>query len=99
MNRIVAQGNVRMSQKNWVGVGERADYDAGREILILTGSPRIWQGEDQVEGEQITLDLAQDRFEVESARARVGSKRLQDLKQNNQPEGQIWLKGSVPFQY
>jgi len=86
VNRIVARGNVRMSQKDWIGVGEKADYDVGRGVLILTGSPRIWQGEDQVEGERIKLDISRDRFEVESAQARVGSKRLEELKRG-QEEG------------
>jgi lipopolysaccharide export system protein LptA len=52
---------------------------------VLTGSPRLFQGEDQVEGEMIRVDLVRNRYEVESAKARVGSKRLKQMKEKGAP--------------
>lgn len=85
VTRIIARGKVRMSQSTWIGIGENADFDTVHDVVVLTGSPRLWQGEDQIEGKRITFDLARDRFEVEGAKARVGSKRLQELKDKKIP--------------
>lgn len=83
--RIIAQGNVRMSQNDWIGVGEHADYDVAIDRVVMTGSPRIWQGEDQIEGKKIIFDLSRDRFEVHAAKARVGSARLKELQEKGPP--------------
>ena len=85
VTRITATGNVKMSQGDRIAVGDRAEYDVPAEIMVLTGSPRLIQGEDQVEGERIRVDLARNRYEVESARARVGSRRLKQMKEKKSP--------------
>jgi len=85
VTRILATGKVKMSQGDRVGVGEKAEYDVVQEMLVLTGSPRLFQGEDQVEGDLIRVDLGRNRYEVESAKARVGSKRLKQMKEKGVP--------------
>ena len=85
VTRIIATGNVKMSQGDRIAVGDKAEYDVPGEMMVLTGSPRLIQGEDQVEGERIRVDLAKNRYEVESARARVGSKRLKQMKEKKSP--------------
>jgi len=85
VTRILATGNVKMSQGDRVGVGDKAEYDVPNESLILSGSPRLIQGEDRVEGERIRVDLTRNRYEVENARARVGSQRLKQMKGKKPP--------------
>ncbi|MDD5223374.1 MAG: lipopolysaccharide transport periplasmic protein LptA [bacterium] len=85
VTRITATGNVKMSQGDRIAVGDKAEYDVPGEMMVLTGSPRLIQGEDQVEGERIRVDLAKNRYEVDSARARVGSQRLKQMKEKKSP--------------
>ncbi|MCX5859042.1 MAG: lipopolysaccharide transport periplasmic protein LptA [Proteobacteria bacterium] len=85
VTRITATGNVKMSQGDRIAVGDKAEYDVPGEMMVLTGSPRLIQGEDQVEGERIRVDLTKNRYEVESARARVGSQRLKQMKEKKSP--------------
>jgi len=67
IDRIVATGNVRIQRaKGGTASAEKAVYYQGEEKLVLTGNPVVRQGRDRVEGERITLYLAENRSVVES---------------------------------
>jgi len=69
IERIVALGEVRIVQKERVATGERAEYDNIHRSLRLTGKPRVWQGTDVVEGEEIVVLLDEGRIQVKKAQA------------------------------
>mgnify|MGYP001129138807 CR=1 FL=1 len=69
VKRIVAQGGVRITQKERVAVSDRAEYDNVQRSLRLTGKPRVWQGSDVIEGEEILVFLAEGRVKVKKAQA------------------------------
>jgi len=72
IDRIVARGKVRYVQEDKVATGEEAVYYKDRELIELRGNPRVWQGENNLKGDKITLFLKTRRVLVESgARQRV----------------------------
>lgn len=66
---VTARGSVRLQKGDVLAAGDRAEYDAATGVVVLTGQPKVWRDRDVVEGERITLHLAENRSVVEGARA------------------------------
>ena len=54
---ISAEGGIRFNYKTIKGQSEYALYELGKRHVSLTGTPRAWQGEDELLGEVIEIDL------------------------------------------
>jgi lipopolysaccharide export system protein LptA len=68
VEKIISKGNVRivLDGKSKTAVAEQAVYTADPEMLVLSGGrPTVWSGNNVIEGEKITLFLAEDRTLVE----------------------------------
>lgn len=62
IDRIVAIGNVKMGQaKRRFATAARLEYRESTGIAILTGSPRVWEGKNQLIGAKIELNLKEDK--------------------------------------
>jgi lipopolysaccharide export system protein LptA len=69
VDKIEADGNVRIVQENRTGVGAHAVYDSKEGKVVLTGgSPRVMQGSDTVSGEVITYYIDDERSSVSGGR-------------------------------
>jgi lipopolysaccharide export system protein LptA len=66
VSRILAEGRVRMVQGDRVATGDSAIFHRDEQTVILRGSPRVYQGRDFVEGDEITVYLQEDRSVVTS---------------------------------
>jgi lipopolysaccharide transport protein LptA len=65
---MYADGNVRMSQgTRWV-TADHAVLDQTKHILTFRGNPVVHDGEDQITGPLITVDLVTGRSTVENPR-------------------------------
>ena len=73
VDRIVAIGNVNMEQaKRRFATAARFEYRESTGIAVLTGSPRVWEGKNQLVGAKIELNLKEDKTIVHgSPRRRV----------------------------
>jgi lipopolysaccharide export system protein LptA len=61
---VVADGNVKIQQGARVGASQRAVfYNLDRKV-VLTGAPKVWEGENMVSGEEIIFNIDQNRVEV-----------------------------------
>jgi lipopolysaccharide export system protein LptA len=68
IGQIIASGNVRIIRSDGSEASsDKAVYYQEDEKLVLTGSPRIKQGDDFVEGAVITVYLKENRSVVEGA--------------------------------
>lgn len=76
IERIQANGNVRLVEPGRRGRAEQAVYFPQTRLLTLTGNPILWEGDDQLAGDVIRLYHEPDRVEVERARAVVAPERL-----------------------
>lgn len=64
MDRAVADGNVRIVRGEQVATAERAVYDSLAETIMMSGSPKVRQGESFLVGSEITLYLRERRSVV-----------------------------------
>ena len=60
--RSVSTGTVRIVTKDCkTGTAKRAEYFDLEQRVVLVGNARVWQDDNVVSGDTITIDLAQDR--------------------------------------
>ena len=66
IDRIEALGGVRIVQGNRVATGEKASFYNKQRKIVLTGSPRVYQGDDFLEGDEIIVLLDEQKSIVKS---------------------------------
>jgi lipopolysaccharide export system protein LptA len=73
--RIVSTGNVKIVTEDCrTGTARRAEYYDDEQRLLLIGDAKVWQDENVVTGDRITILLAEDRSIVEGgSRERIKS--------------------------
>ena len=54
LEKVEADGNVRIIQGNRIGIASHAVYESKAGRIILTGKPRVMQGSDTTSGKTIT---------------------------------------------
>ena len=67
VKKIVATGQVRITQGERVGTGEQAIYDKPAEKITITGAAQILEGPNRVSGERIIFFINEDRSVVEGS--------------------------------
>jgi lipopolysaccharide export system protein LptA len=69
IDKIIATGKVIITRPaGGLATAEKALYYMGDEKVILTGKPKVKQGEDFVQGSKITLYLKENRSVVEGSK-------------------------------
>ena len=74
VEKLICKNNVKISQGDWLGTGERMDYFAQERKAVLSGNAKAWQGQNMVTGKTITYFLNEKRTVVEqdeSVKSRV----------------------------
>jgi lipopolysaccharide export system protein LptA len=67
--RIVSTGNVKIITKDCrTATAKRVEYYDTEQRVELIGNARVWEGDNVVSGEKVTLFLNQDRSVVQSGR-------------------------------
>ena len=67
--RIVSTGNVRIITRDCrTGTARRAEYHELEQRVVLSGDARVWQEENVVSGDTITIYTSQDRSVVEGGK-------------------------------
>ena len=64
VDRIVAEGGVRIIQGARIATGGKAEYFRAEERIVLTGSPKVVDGANSVQGHEIVLYLKENRSVV-----------------------------------
>lgn len=74
VERIVAEGKVSIVQGSRVATGGKAEYFRSEERIVLSGSPKISDGANSVQGHEIVLYPRENRSVVRSGQnARVNA--------------------------
>jgi lipopolysaccharide export system protein LptA len=67
--RTVSTGNVRIVTRDCrTGTAQRADYFDLEQRMVLMGNARVWEEDNVVSGDTITIFLSQDRSVVQGGR-------------------------------
>ncbi len=87
--RTVSTGSVRIITKDCrTGTAQRAEYFDLDQRVVLIGNARVWQDDNVVSGDTITIYVAQDRTIVEGGkqeRVKGIFYSQKDSKQDGQP--------------
>jgi lipopolysaccharide export system protein LptA len=67
IDHIVAVGNVRYVQEDRVATGQEATYYKNKNEIVLVGNPQVWQKENNLKGERIIFNLADNTMLAESS--------------------------------
>ena len=65
VDRIFSEGNVEITQLEWVATGDTAEYFADERKVILTGSAKVWQDNNLVTGNKVVMYLDEGKSVVE----------------------------------
>lgn len=82
IERVVADGNVRIQQGIRMASCGKAVFLNRDQKIFLSGEPKMWEGENMVTGEEIIFDLAKNRIEVRGGPGGRGKVRVH-------PEGEL----------
>ena len=66
VTKIEGHGGVEATQGNKWARGQRADYDALRGVLVVTGNPEARQDRNRMKGTKVIFYQAADKLEVEN---------------------------------
>jgi lipopolysaccharide export system protein LptA len=67
--RTISTGNVKIITRDCkIGTARRAEYYDAEQRVVLVGNARVWQDDNVVTGERITIYLAEDRSVVEAGK-------------------------------
>lgn len=72
MDRLICKNNVKITQEDWLGTGDRMDYFAKERKVILSGNAKTWQGPNMVSGKTIIYYLDEKRSVVEQDESSKG---------------------------
>jgi outer membrane protein assembly factor BamD len=76
IEKVTAGGNVRIQQGLRLANCQKAVfYNLDRKV-ILTGDPKVMEGEDTVSGEEIVFDIEKDRIEVKGGKTGRGKVKI-----------------------
>ncbi len=64
IEKVIAGGNVKIQQGLRVANCQKAVFHNVDQTLILTGDPKVWEGNNMVSGDEIVFHIEQDRIEV-----------------------------------
>ena len=62
IRRIEALGNVKMIQKDRIATGKKIVFYNPEQKIVMTGQPRIWQDDNLISCEKVTVLLEEDKI-------------------------------------
>ena len=68
IDTIEAKGSVKIVEQDKTATSDEAVYYSQSDKIVMTGSPRIWQGQNWLTGSKITYNVKEDTFDVEEAK-------------------------------
>ena len=77
IEKVVANGNVKVQQGLRVANCKKAVFYNFDKKVILTGDPKLWEGDNMVSGEMIVFDIEQNRVDVKGGPGGRGKARIQ----------------------
>ncbi len=92
IQKVTAEGGVRIVDPEKSATSDKAVYLNDKDILILIGNAKVWQGENVITGSKMTLLRQEDRSIVESD----GKQRITSVFYQNKEEGSKTGMGILP---
>lgn len=68
VDTIEAAGRVRIIQGDRTATADKAVFYNTEDRIVMTGSPRVWEGGNVLTGTKVVYDIKEDTFTVEDAK-------------------------------
>jgi len=68
VQRILAKGNVEITETEWVATGDEAEYFTDLRKVIITGNTKVWQDNNLVTGDKFIMYLDEGKSIVERSK-------------------------------
>lgn len=62
IKKIEASGNVKMTQRDRIATGKKIVFYNPEQKIVMTGNPRIWQDDNLISCEKVTVLLEKDKI-------------------------------------
>lgn len=72
VKKIVCEGDVEVTSKEWLGTSETMHYFAKENLVQLLGNAKAYQGQNMVQGERIDYHLDSGKSEVFGGTTTIG---------------------------
>jgi lipopolysaccharide export system protein LptA len=76
IEKVIAGGNVKIQQGLRVAHCQKAVFYNRDQKVVLTGDPKVWEGDNLVSGEEIIFDITRNRVEVKGGPKERGKVRV-----------------------
>ncbi len=76
VSRIDTSGNVQITSRGDVALGDWAIYDLGRRIVTMGGAVTLTRGDAVIKGSRLELDLETGKSSIQSTRSGSGATRV-----------------------
>jgi outer membrane protein assembly factor BamD len=86
IEKVIAGGNVKIQQGLRVANCQKAIFYNLDKKVVLTGDPKVWEGDNSVSGEEIVFDIEQNRIEVKGGTASRGKVRIYPREETEKKE-------------
>lgn len=74
---ITATGSAKVVDKNRVALCGEILLDNKNRTITMKDNPKLWEGEDLLEGEEIIYFIDEDRFKIKKATASIRSRSVE----------------------
>jgi outer membrane protein assembly factor BamD len=64
IEKVIAGGNVKITQGVRTAQSQKAVFDNVEKKVVLTGDPKVWEGEQLISGDEIIFDIDRNRVEI-----------------------------------
>jgi outer membrane protein assembly factor BamD len=86
IDKIIAGGNVKIQQGLRVANCKKAVFYNLDQKVVLTGDPKVWEGDNVVSGDEIIFDIEQNRVEVKGGPGGRGKSKIHPGREFEKPK-------------
>ena len=86
IEKVIAGGNVKIQQGLRIASSRKAIFYNLEKRVVLTGEPKVWEGEDMVSGDEIVFDIERNRVEVKGGPEGRGKAKIQPKEETEKRE-------------
>jgi lipopolysaccharide export system protein LptA len=76
IEKVIAGGNVKIQQGLRVASCDKAIFYNIDQKVVLTGDPKVWEGDDLVTGDEIIFDIEKNQMEVKGGSSGRGKAKI-----------------------
>jgi outer membrane protein assembly factor BamD len=86
IEKVIAGGNVKITQGVRTAQSQKAVFNNIEKKVVLTGEPKVWEGEQLISGDEIVFDMDRNRIEVKGGSGGRGKAKVYPKAESERKE-------------